>query len=202
MCVIILTCVMVCADTTSCREVNGCSPEVPWDQTCHFCLSPLLCFSFLLLCRAQPPKTFIFFVTSNIFFFFFILGFLMPWGLHAEFILIFHFLFPQKILLSWQLSSQLHRLVTPTLQLLFWISQIAPVRSSDPSPFATHRAAERSLLAPLLCLVSRCLCGPGLDVAVVFSHSGPERHDDVGIPLTLLRNKKQKKQNVCFSKPD
>lgn len=223
------------ANRTHCAEVNGCSDTqlaltmgflpvslIPSHPPIHRCLHHLtLRFSFL----SYP--TFSFSIYG-------VLASLPPQGLHAEFIFIFpfhNFLSP-KSLLNWQLFSlfpcctsptpPLHPLIS-TLQLLFWISQIAPVRSSDPSPLPPTEL-HRTLHSLIFCLPPQSLsharaqkpywyfwqvrvkvlleaglwgCRAFRGLCRLSFFSCPGRRDGAGVPFTPLSNKR-----VCYSKPD
>lgn len=156
-CVIILTWVIVCvcADPAPCREVNGCNPKVLWGSDVSFLPSIEQILHELTLHA--------YFVMSNFYFFFFFWSFWSPpQGLHEELILILRFPFPQTPSTDSPPpfpptpppSPAPCLLLTPTLQLLFWISQIAPVRSSDPSPLPPTEL--QSILDCSLCVSCTC----------------------------------------------
>lgn len=202
------------------------------DVSAWFCLPHPV--TFLQLLTSPHPPLFFLSCTTFSFSVYDVLGSLLPRGLHAEFIFIFpfhNFLSP-KLLLNWQPFSlspcctsptpPLHPLIS-TLQLLFWISQIAPVRSSDPSPLPPtephctlhslffclpppqslfHARAQKPYWYIWQVRVKVLLsAGPGgcraAGLCRLSFFSGPERRDGAGVPFTPLSNK-----GVCYSKPD
>lgn len=112
MCVIILTCAAVCADTTPWMEANGCNPalDLPFLPVSLILSLPPLSLSPSHkpadLTSLHPP---LFFLSCPTFSFSIcsVLGSLPPQGLHAELIFIFPFHNSPsfKILLNYQLSS-------------------------------------------------------------------------------------------------
>lgn len=178
-----------------------------------------------MLTSPHPP---LFFLSCPTFSFsiYGVLASLPPQGSHAELIFIFpfhNFLSP-KILLNWQLFSLFPCCTSPTpplhplisiLQLLFWISQIAPVRSSDPSPLPPTEL-HCTLRSLIFCLPPQSLsharaqkpywyfwqvrvkvfleaglwgCRALRGLCRLSFFSGPGRRDEAGVPFAPINNK-------------
>lgn len=222
----------LCADTTPCVEANGCRLATPFLYvSLPFVLLPSRHISAAF--TAPHPSLFLF--LCPILSFYYLHHFDTPpppppplwltWGINFHIPLPF---FPKSCstdsppasFTSPPPSPPLHP-SSPTLQLLFWISQMAPVRSSDPFPLPPTELHCTVCLLPFLSpprrvfpvhvhtnhtdvsdrCVSRCLCGQNREFAAVSFLSGPAKRDGAGIPLTPL-NKKTKQKKVCCSKPD